>query len=548
MTDNAARHIPAPLIWCGLWLVLVGTALFSRPIMPIDETRYLAVAWEMWNRGDFLVPHLNGATYSHKPPLLFWLINAGWAIFGVNEIWPRLVAPLFGLACLFVTRSLARHIWPERKIVEELAPLLLIGGMLWAPFTTLTMFDLILAFFTLVGIVGVIEAWRGRTLAGFGILGVAIGLGVLTKGPAILLHTLPVALLAPLWGPRLPQSGSIGNKPAVSWLRWYAGIFASLLLGTAIGLAWALPAAEAGGPAYADAIFWGQSAGRVVDSFAHGRPWWWYLAALPIMALPWFLWPRLWLAARGIKKLVGTGSGLLLAAWTVPALIVFSAISGKQPHYLLPEFPALALFAAALLDHNGDTVRRPRLDLALPASIFVLFGLALLGTSIVPFDLPEQVGWLQPQWGLVPIVAAAIILMQPPAGTLRSALVISLLAVLSVSAGHLAIRPVLSETFDLTPAGRRLGAWQEAGRPLANYGKYHGQFHFLGRLTQPIAVIGDGEAKKWLAENPNGKIVTYQSRLPDTDGPDMVLRFRGKWLVIWDAAKASPNPDVLKRE
>ena len=37
-------------------LVLTGVAFVSRPMTPIDETRYISVAWEMWLRGDFLVP------------------------------------------------------------------------------------------------------------------------------------------------------------------------------------------------------------------------------------------------------------------------------------------------------------------------------------------------------------------------------------------------------------------------------------------------------------------------------------------------------------
>ena len=69
-----------PLLWSILWLLLVAVALTTRPLLPVDETRYLAVAWEMHFGGDSLVPHLNGATYSHKPPLLFWLINLGWAV------------------------------------------------------------------------------------------------------------------------------------------------------------------------------------------------------------------------------------------------------------------------------------------------------------------------------------------------------------------------------------------------------------------------------------------------------------------------------------
>ncbi|MCL4764140.1 MAG: glycosyltransferase family 39 protein, partial [Burkholderiales bacterium] len=61
----------------ALFALLAAVALASRTAMPVDETRYLAVAWEMWTRGDFHVPHLNGAPYSHTPPLLFWLIHAG---------------------------------------------------------------------------------------------------------------------------------------------------------------------------------------------------------------------------------------------------------------------------------------------------------------------------------------------------------------------------------------------------------------------------------------------------------------------------------------
>ena len=66
----------------GLWLVVMAAGLALRPPLPVDETRYLAVAWEMWRDGNFLVPHLNGEAYSHKPPLLFWLINLGWGYSG----------------------------------------------------------------------------------------------------------------------------------------------------------------------------------------------------------------------------------------------------------------------------------------------------------------------------------------------------------------------------------------------------------------------------------------------------------------------------------
>ena len=96
-----------------LWLVVVVTALFTRPLLPVDETRYASVAWEMWARGDFLVPYLNGEPYSHKPPLFFWLIHAGWWLFGVSEWVLRAVSPLLAIGTLLAATHLSRRLWPE---------------------------------------------------------------------------------------------------------------------------------------------------------------------------------------------------------------------------------------------------------------------------------------------------------------------------------------------------------------------------------------------------------------------------------------------------
>ncbi|NQV54931.1 MAG: glycosyl transferase, partial [Rhodospirillales bacterium] len=126
MNSAPKSSFPEPILWALLWAVLVGAALVFRPILPVDETRYVGVAWEMWLSGDFLVPHLNGVPYSHKPPLLFWLINAGWGVFGVNDWWPRLVAPAFGLGCVYLTSHLARRLWPASS-AYLLAPLIMLG-------------------------------------------------------------------------------------------------------------------------------------------------------------------------------------------------------------------------------------------------------------------------------------------------------------------------------------------------------------------------------------------------------------------------------------
>jgi len=165
-----------------LWLFLVTTALLCRPLMPIDETRYVSVAWEMWQSKSFLVPHLSGVPYSHKPPLFFYLIHLGWFIFGVNEWSARLTGPFFGLLNLFLAAHLARRLWPTERQISRIAPFVLLAMPLWTVMTTLTMFDLLLTFFTLLGAEGFLLAGRGKRLTGWGLVAIAIGGGLLAKG------------------------------------------------------------------------------------------------------------------------------------------------------------------------------------------------------------------------------------------------------------------------------------------------------------------------------------------------------------------------------
>jgi 4-amino-4-deoxy-L-arabinose transferase-like glycosyltransferase len=44
--------------WRVAWLLLLLPIALFLPAMPIDETRYLSVAWEMRFSGDYLLLHL----------------------------------------------------------------------------------------------------------------------------------------------------------------------------------------------------------------------------------------------------------------------------------------------------------------------------------------------------------------------------------------------------------------------------------------------------------------------------------------------------------
>jgi len=529
---SAWRILAGPAL---LWAMLVGAALWARPLMPVDETRYLSVAWEMWQRGDWLVPHLNGQPYSHKPPLLFWLIGLGWWLGGVSELWGRLVAPLFGLANLTLTLVLGRLLWPARTELHATAPWLLLGGLWWAAYTTLTMFDMLVTCFALVGLIGVAQAARGRSAAGWAVFAFGVAGGVLSKGPVILVFLLPPALLAPLWAVEARRR----------WAAWYGGLAIGLLAGAALALAWALPAAQAGGPAYGDAILWGQTGGRVVKSFAHRRAAWFYLAVLPALLLPWLLWPPLWRGAVAAWRQRGQGSpgARFCAVSIVLPVLVLSLVSGKQPQYLMPLLPLIALAMAAALAHDSGA---RRLDGWLPAVPALVAGAALTAAILWLRARPEAMRPGLPQWlddlslgvGLALVVAAVM------AGVLargaRAPMAVAALSVAAVTILHLGARPAARPAFDLAPVAAELAQLEQAGRPLAIDSEYHGQFHFLGRLTRPIAVVPRAGLGGWATANPQGAVIVLERVAPSGLPPRYRQAYRGRALAIRDAGDFKP--------
>ena len=506
----------------GAWALLVGVALALRPILPIDETRYVSVAWEMWLRGDLLVPHLNGQPYSDKPPLLFWLFHLGWWLFGVNEWWPRLVPPLFGLANLFLARSLARRLWPDRPEVARTVPAVLLGFFFWSLFTTFMMFDMLVACAVLLALHGLWSAreggWRGWLLAGS-----ALGLGILAKGPVALVLPTGVALLAPWWASRRPGG------------RWWAGLLAAVAVAAAVGLAWALPAAHAGGQDYAHALLLRQTEGRIVDAEAHGRPWWWYLPLLPVLLFPYSVWAPAWKAASRWRPRTGDEGTRFCLAWLLPGLAVFFSISSKQPHYLTPLLPAFALLLSRLTGEMAPAVRR--WHLVPPLAGLALVGMALAAAPLLAGrpGLPPWLDTVPPGIGLVLLILAAVswsawerlFVDHPPAA-------LALVSLTLVTGLHLGFSGIARQAYDLEPIARHVAVLQRQGRPIAFVGPYHGQLHFLGRLERPFEVLAPGAERLWAERHPRGKVIQDMDYTPpDLQRADFTQPYRDDVLAVW---------------
>ncbi len=485
-------------------LLLLGITIAGRHYIPPDETRYLSVAWDMWLHHDFLVPHLNHLPYSHKPPLLFWLINLGWLVFGVNDWWPRLIPFLFSLGSIFLVRKIADKLWPKNNEVGYIASLLLLASSVWAVYSSALMFDMMLTFFTCLGILGMVISLKEKNQNGFIYLVLAFAGGLLAKGPTILLQLLPLAATAPWWM----------KEKTIVWKSWYRSFALSFLVGAAILLCWAIPAGISGGAQYQHDIFWGQTANRMVNSFAHNRPQWWYLEMAPLLIFPWFFVPSFWkLIFQKSPRQMSEGLKFSLA-WFFPVFIAFSLISGKQVHYLLPIYPALALMIASEFDRIKKITWFDHAFMGLPliAAGAIFYYLANSGRMD---DAAPWMNSLPIESSFILILGGLFIFIWKTKNTLTFLWKLVTANILLISVMFLGVIYHTGNAYDLREVSRTIKLIEDKNFPVAYLGNYAGQFDFIGRLDNPPQVITTTQLFNWTKEHPEGRVIITFNGKPD---------------------------------
>ena len=512
--------------WVSLWVIVILSAIYSRPLIPIDETRYLSVAWEMWQNHNFLVPHINGQPYSHKPPLLFWLIHLSWFIFGVEEWSGRMVSPLIGLGSILMTIKLAAALWPSDRDAGRAVPFILLGTPIWCIYSSLTMFDMLLTFLTLLGLLSLLMASKNKSILPWGGLSLSIGLGILAKGPVVLLYILPPMFLFPVWC----------SYSKISFRVWFTCSLLSVFIGIGIALCWAIPAALAAGYEYQQAIFWHQTAGRMVKAFAHARPFYWYLLLSPILTLPWFFWFPTW---RGWGKKPFDYSTIFCLCAVLPPIFALSLVSGKQIHYVLPVLPALALLIARAVTAVPEKSFYDRCPLLL---IFIVLSLAFFILPQWNFDGgdAEMLKFI-PKWiSVVPIICGFVLVFIKSRSVLGNIKIVSNCMVMLVVLLQISIALPLHDIYDQTVIAREIRNMQDQKVVVAVFPKNMAdQLQFAGRLTTPLVPIKSlHEIADWAYKNPMQAclIFTKSSKYAVLQGAGLARPYKDGWLLLRSAA------------
>ncbi|MBL8810442.1 MAG: glycosyltransferase family 39 protein [Planctomycetaceae bacterium] len=491
-TQTSRLAVLLPAVLCaGLTLCCI----LSRPPLPPDETRYLTVAWEMKERGDFLVPHLNGDTYAHKPPLLFWLMNLVWLVTGKSLLAARWIAPVAGILTVILTARLAKDLWPDRS-ADRKAPWILASTMLWMFFSPVTMFDTLLSLFTVSALMGMRRIARGDYVSGLVIAGCSIGLGILSKGPVILVHVLPTALLFPFWS----------RREGTRILPGLISIAGAIGIGAVIALSWALPAARYGGEAFGNELLFGQTAGRVLNSFAHRQPFWWYLPWLPLCAMPWTLTAGF---RRGVVALrVSVDDGLrFVMCWGLGSLLILSFVSGKQIYYLMPAVPAWALAMSRWLDEHP----MESLDVRVIGLSTTLLGtLPLAVHHIAPMSGTMVAGLIPDLWCLPLIVCGGTVFLLARLSSDGKVAGIAVAAISFIAIFVVSVQRTVWGGFDMQPLGEIL---RDRPEEIAWFGNYHGQLNIPSRRSRVEELITPEQLDEWLQKHTEAAVVIRAATL-----------------------------------
>jgi len=324
-------------------LFLLFAGLGRLPLMDPDEGRYARSAQEMIERGDYVVPHLNGLPRLQKPVLFYWLEAASFAALGFTETAARIPSALAACGTLLWLFLFARRRSGERTALAACA-VLATTPLFFALARTATT-DMVLTFFvfgaTASLYAGIVEpAAPRRHLV---VAGICLGLGLLVKGPvALVVPTLaiPAAAIA-----RRREPITIAGRAAgVAWimlavvLPWAAMIVHRLGLEEVLAV-WQREAFE-------------RYAGGGLD---HPEAVSYYLMTAPLTLFPWSAFIPI--AALSALRRLKWGDGLnpLLLVWSAGLFAFLSLGRGKLDSYLLPLTPAVAYMIALILTREEES-------------------------------------------------------------------------------------------------------------------------------------------------------------------------------------------------
>jgi 4-amino-4-deoxy-L-arabinose transferase-like glycosyltransferase len=378
------------------WLLLLlalpfFVALDDSSLWDSNEAFYAQTPREMLEQGNWAAPSFNGKPRLNKPPLSYWVVAPFYSLFSPSVFWERFPMALLAYGSVLAVFLIGNFLY-DRQVA------------LWAAGIFATTFRFlilsrrllidVLLLFCLVWAIAFFLSWiHSQKNHHFLLASLFLGLAFMAKGPVAFLPLIFLGLY--LW-----ISGQMHRLVQAPWVAGgliylFLCSFWFVLLGITTG--WE-PVLE---------FFLSDNLGRFVSvDFGPQRGPFYYVGVFLGDFFPWsFFFPAavIWTLQRN------NGSGpkeknqhwMLLSLWIGTYFLLFSLSHNKQEYYILPLYPAAALWVALYFKRA-----RPSMILSgIVATLLALLALFLFAILRVLFE--EAWLWLPllfvPAlvWGLV---------------------------------------------------------------------------------------------------------------------------------------------------
>lgn len=347
-------------------------ALTDSSIWDSNEAFYAQTPREMLQRSDWVTPYFNGRPRLNKPPLAYWAVGLFYKLFGVSLFWERFVMALLAAGCVGIVFQLGSMLFdPDAALLSAGT---LATTFRFAVLSRRLLIDMLMLFFVLAAVLFFLRWLRRRRRLDFFLCSAALGLGFLAKGPAALLPVVLFAFFLTATG----QWKLIREMP----LAPAALIFLGLCLPWFLLLGF-----KTGWDVVAD-FFLKENLGRFSHlDYGPRRAWHYYFGVFLGDFFPWslFFGAAVWWWFRDRSKEAGEGErecAWLILGWVAVWFVLFSLSRNKQEYYILPVYPAAALWTGHYL-RNAAAPRALRL-IASGLTIAVAVVLLLLAGKLFP--------------------------------------------------------------------------------------------------------------------------------------------------------------------
>ena len=348
-------------------LTLFFVDLGGSAIWDANEAFYVETPREMLERGDYIFPTFNYEPRVNKPVLSYWIVAAFYHLFGVSVAVQRIPIAIGGVLLVAITFFLGRLASTGgSRAAATVAGLWAAIGFAVSPrlvmFSRRIFIDIYITLFMAATLLcfALAERYPERRRRYLTLMYIAVGLGVLTKGPVAVVLPGLVFLVYLLVHRDLRRVAEMMIPAGVAIVLaivvpWYAALY------------------QRDGWTHILSFFLGENLGRYSDGigFDTGRGPEFYLGVLFSDGFPWsillFAAAAMWwrnphsastpLAAPSTEHPARRRLQTLLWIWIAVIVLFFSFSASKQDLYVYPVMPAVAALGGAVIASSAPWSR-----------------------------------------------------------------------------------------------------------------------------------------------------------------------------------------------